>query len=791
MAVALAMVSCSNDDFDSGVSMADSAVEFTLSFDGATGTRAISDGLSADIVYAVAFLDGQYVADTSSPVSERKATVNFVLAKGQTYDFAFWAQDSDCKSYLFDKEKATITIDYDVPANDESRDAFFAYRTFHIEGEATHEVTLKRPFAQLNLGDMYYDKSTAAGITVPASTVTVSEVATTLNLLDGTIGGIQNDVTFEVADRPADEKLVVKETNYEWLSMNYLLVADETTGEFSSTANVTFTLKTNSKDITLTSDNTPLRRNWRTNILTSLVSNQTFNIIIDQKFEGDLEVDDVFTKVAEGVKYDKIADAFVIESAEGLQWLSVESNKDGEQLHELIKGNDGNAIGYFINQTIVLDGDIDMANIKNWTPMNGGFWKAFGGTFDGNGYTIRNLTSKAADAGLFGYAIGGVIKNVNMENVTIEATTTAGAIAGYAYSQSIENCHVNGANIKAMAAAVDSDAVEAGFAGGIVGYLTVEGADEYINDCSVSNAQITANAEVGGIIGRAWAYTGDINMAGNAVISSDIILNALDVNFCGDFAGVVAGRVRENNDAKVNIADVTETDVTVNVLEIDENGTVEVGNGALAAIAKLDNENVETVVFTEDIEGDASKGGYDKSGIVHTNGATIDGGGKTLNVEDANGTWDCALYTRGGTIKNLTITGAFRGIFTDGLKEKLIIDNCVVAPSAYTISADISASAPVGPGFEATNSTFRGWTSYSKPIGLASFTNCRFEAGVYAMLRPYSDTVLTDCVFEAGFPLDTRFAEVTLINCKVGETVITAENITTLLGDAAANAKVQ
>ena len=44
-------------------------------------------------------------------------------------------------------------------------------------------------------------------------------------------------------------------------------------------------------------------------------------------------------------------------------------------------------------------------------------------------------------------------------------------------------------------------------------------------------------------------------------------------------------------------------------------------------------------------------------------------------------------------------------------------------------------------GFEATNSTFNGWTSYAKTLGDAKFVDCSFGEGAgYAFCRPYAPT---------------------------------------------------
>ena len=187
------------------------------------------------------------------------------------------------------------------------------------------------------------------------------------------------------------------------------------------------------------------------------------------------------------------------------------------------------------------------------------------------------------------------------------------------------------------------------------------------------------------------------------------------------------------------------------------------------------------VVLADDVAAEAVRGGYSVAGLTQTNGGTIDGNGNTLTVTDANGTWDCALYTSGGTIKNLTIEGGFRGIFTAGAKENIIVDNCVIQNVVYTFSSDGSANVDV----VFTNSKLYGWTSYTGGYKSVSFTDCTFgEGSGYAYMRPYSATTYTNCNFEEGFFVDTtRIDGIVFENCYLNGVLLTADNIGELIGE--------
>lgn len=196
------------------------------------------------------------------------------------------------------------------------------------------------------------------------------------------------------------------------------------------------------------------------------------------------------------------------------------------------------------------------------------------------------------------------------------------------------------------------------------------------------------------------------------------------------------------------------------------------------------------VTLPEDVSGAAGTGGYGVAGLVQ-NGATIDGDGNTLTISGADGTWNCAIYTTGGTIKNLTLGGAFRGIFTAGCSEDIVIDNVTIDNVCYTLSSDGSNA---DYSIIVTNSTLNGWTSYTGGYKSVSFTDCTFGKGTggyqYAFMRPYSPTTYTNCAFSEGYELDASQTDIVLADCTVGGVVLTQLNLTELLGEDAANATV-
>ena len=173
-------------------------------------------------------------------------------------------------------------------------------------------------------------------------------------------------------------------------------------------------------------------------------------------------------------------------------------------------------------KNFVLTANIDLNGLP-WTPIANSFsdallggsdYRVFAGNFDGNGYTISNVsigsetTPFESDVfGLFG-ATEGKISNLNLDTVSIcgiAKIASIGAVVGFAgglvgYSGgSIENCHVTGLTMDMSA---PSNVYAAAYwVGGLVGALD---GTQLINECSVSGS-ITEKAgkgSIGGLIGE-------------------------------------------------------------------------------------------------------------------------------------------------------------------------------------------------------------------------------------------------------------------------------------------------
>lgn len=299
--------SCSSDDLSMGTTSNETAqVTFTVKSEGTTLTKAnrirraaqFSDASGADkLIYRVLDEDGNAVPSlsqvTETGVTDLKTghSITLTLAKGQHYTVVFWAQDADCTAYTVN-EDMTVDVDYsNALNNDETRDAFYGTASIYVRKDNTTNVTLTRPFAQINVGTTTADWQTAVdqGITVEKSSVTIKNCGNKLNLVDGTVSG-SVDVTYGAADLPTQVLSVTEDnvtTNYKYLSMSYILPSAEGTTLVST--DYTFTPTTGGAiNVYQGLENVPVQTNYRTNIVGALLTAQrTFNITVDPAYDGD------------------------------------------------------------------------------------------------------------------------------------------------------------------------------------------------------------------------------------------------------------------------------------------------------------------------------------------------------------------------------------------------------------------------------------------------------------------------------------------------------------------------
>ena len=303
------------------------AVTIDVTAPGDVSTKAIADGLSATDLYYEVYGDDVTAAplykSEKITLDNRKTTVTLYLVKDQTYNIAFFAVNPAAKTggiYTW-TDLRTVNVAYTTKvskANDETRDAFYAKLTdLTVTGPIKEDVTLRRPFAQVNFGTTAADLDNAKKIGGMAPTESKLKVTLTpatafslfgFNPTDGQTSNTEIEFEFDYANIPdssADKDgLLYVDLNgdgdtsdegeqFYYLSMNYLF--------FNQDDNVTVTANVKvggQNDVEIKAENVPVKANYRTNILGDLLTAPgVFNIVVDQKFVDDHNTDEIVRNV--------------------------------------------------------------------------------------------------------------------------------------------------------------------------------------------------------------------------------------------------------------------------------------------------------------------------------------------------------------------------------------------------------------------------------------------------------------------------------------------------------------
>lgn len=317
LATMLTSISCSQEEVAGGQAGDESVVTFTAQLPGSPQSKAIGDGMTATTLSYAVYAQGKttplITSEDEVTFTNGQATISLRLASGRSYDLLFWAdaygaEDSNAP-YTVDFDTQTLTIDYDAAktlSNDERRDAFFGTTTLEVKGAVNGNVTLKRPFAQLNIGtdDMKDAANTGLNTSALRTSVKVKNVYKNLNLMNGEVGKVEEGVTvtFEENNIPKGQ-FTANGNTYDYLALNYLLVGTDkgvVDCEFTYTDGAT----NDSKPISKTISNVPVQRNYRTNIIGSILTGAVdLNVTIDPAFEEPDNNYDMYAELLNAAQY--------------------------------------------------------------------------------------------------------------------------------------------------------------------------------------------------------------------------------------------------------------------------------------------------------------------------------------------------------------------------------------------------------------------------------------------------------------------------------------------------------
>ena len=656
-ALLLSTASCSDEQFAGDLTGGETTVTFNAQLPSGLQTRVVAgDGMTATTLsYAV------YEQGETTPVITSEDEVNFVnrqasvslrLAKGKTYDFIFWADaygKNDPKNpYKVDFNTQTLTVNYDnALSNDESRDAFFGTANVTVKGAVSENITLKRPFAQLNIGTNDMEEARTAGLNTEAlqSSVTVSGIFSSMNLMTGIPDpSTSTEVIFGLNDIP-DESFTADGRTFDYLALNYLLVSGE-----KGLVNCEFTYTDGPTTDTRTIDNVPVQRNYRTNIFGSLLTGSVdLGITIDPNFDTpDFGVAAPWDGKTVTEPKQTETEILISSPAEWV-WLKTH-NRNGKN--------------------IKLTANLDF----------GGFEvKGIGApaVFDGQGYIMSNMVLLPGGSyysnGLFqGDATFGdvTVKNVTFENITAECSDPEQGYVGVVFGDLQNNGNLTLENVHVK----DADLCGVQSVGGLVGFVA-SGRTVSINNCSVEGGYFhnypVANESgyVAGLVGRP---VGTVNVTASEVKDTQI-------------RGYYAPRRGETSIAAVVGGQATVDGATVTNVDVEKISMDDVVLISTAEQLNTLNVTDKVVLLTADI--DFGSAAMAKTIEIFGN-STFDGQGhKISNVTTA---------MQGGNYA----TSLFRGDANGGNKviRNLVIENLTtpeVTFAAAAIWSDMQNSANI------------------------------------------------------------------------------------------------
>ena len=269
---------------------------FTVQLPDAMGTKAIGDASSVNTLYVAVYNEASSTATAISKVRTNidngEATVELNLIQGVAYDIVFWAQKSE--SYVnYDSDLITIDVNKDFD-NSEDGAVFYAYVENFVPNGTSNEVTLRRPFAQLNLGTTTESLTTAVGpVEVVSTSLQITEVATKFV----TVSGLGDNTATRTLNTSGlvNEDLTVNGTTYKRLSMDYLTLVDGNKTVVDVVATIIVKEGGIERTIVRELKSVPVMKNVRTNIVGNFISSEsTFIVEVDDTWnEAEEEVYDV------------------------------------------------------------------------------------------------------------------------------------------------------------------------------------------------------------------------------------------------------------------------------------------------------------------------------------------------------------------------------------------------------------------------------------------------------------------------------------------------------------------
>lgn len=253
--------------------------------------------------------------------------------------------------------------------------------------------------------------------------------------------------------------------------------------------------------------------------------------------------------------------------------LALQPTHEISSFEELITAAELSRTSGYNDDTYILKNDISITE-ENQSQLEESDFKyisfgssnnPFTGVFDGDGYTISNLSydsdlSVISDTGLFSQTgSGAIIKNLIIDNANLQADYRGGIVVGYAEGTILENVLVKNSHLNVSAS---NNVLTLVTDGGIrAGALVGEANNTIIYNCESNNNIVNTNntAGVAALSGKGLTLGGLVGISDNSLIEYsrvysgsvksyyDVAVGALGGNTL--YVGGIAGKIR--NSAKI------------------------------------------------------------------------------------------------------------------------------------------------------------------------------------------------------------------------------------------------
>lgn len=498
----LLVTSCAIDEMWEGMDTQDE--EKVLTFkpkfeDFEAVTKAIGDGSKVDKLLVQAYPDGEdapeFSAEYDISAGSRVENIKIPFFYSKTYKVYFWAYDSegDAYEYTTDAEgnillNKPIKVKYPELAELaynalEHLDAFYSVQTVNLSDDVaeTTDISLIRPFAQVNLGALA-DDFTNADVTKAQFTVKAVPTDFTLAKDKVTTSTTVSDQVFTFTDFTlADNEgsISYENTDYRYVGTTYIFVP-------SGAIKI-------SVDVSLYAGDKPLKE--QSNLEISIDPNKRTNLIfkdIAPKWDNTLadNKDDVPTTETDGwihiSKPEELAALLIYGGAEEKKY-HICGNLDMSAMPEEIAATIGYPEGGFKNITIDA-GIYDDHNVTG-SPVGGG------------SYMLKNINNLKA---FFGTASNITVQNIILDKVIVSGNTHVGVLVN---TLSGENTFKN------VTIQNSSATTTTGAAGGMIGYIVrasekdrAETLSVTIDGCKVNNTSASGTLAEGKFVGLLSGY---------------------------------------------------------------------------------------------------------------------------------------------------------------------------------------------------------------------------------------------------------------------------------------------